>query len=307
MNIILLTKRGQSRQLSLTQPGVLFGLLFSTVLLVSACVYGGYALARIQSASAPDAQLAAWQSRLQKQSDEVRKAKAEVQTNIDAFARKMGEMQAHIIRLDALGQQLTKMAGLDQGEFDFKDAPAQGGPEVSADEAPLTVPQFVKALDDLSRQIDDRQQQLSVLENMIMNRNLQKEVLPAGRPIKNGWISSYFGLRTDPFTGRLARHEGMDFAGKEGTPVEAVAAGVVTWAGPRYGYGNLVEINHGDGYATRYGHNEKILVKVGDTVKKGQVISLMGSTGRSTGPHVHFEVLLNGHPVNPARYVQASR
>lgn len=307
MNIILLTKRGQSRQLSLTHPGVFLGFLFSTLLLVSAFVYAGYAFGRMESVATPTAQLASWQARLRQQSAEVKKARAEVQTNIDAFSRKMGEMQAHIIRLDALGQQLTKMAGLEQGEFDFKDAPAQGGPEINADEAPLTVPEFVKALDALSRQIDDRQQQLSVLENMMMNRNLQKEVLPAGRPIKNGWISSYFGLRTDPFTGRLARHEGMDFAGKEGTPVEAVAAGVVTWAGRRYGYGNLVEINHGDGYATRYGHNEKILVKVGDTVKKGQVISLMGSTGRSTGPHVHFEVLLHGHPVNPARYVQASR
>ncbi|UCE89604.1 MAG: M23 family metallopeptidase, partial [Pseudomonadota bacterium] len=136
---------------------------------------------------------------------------------------------------------------------------------------------------------------------------LQAEVMPAGRPVKRGWLSSYFGKRTDPFTGRRVHHAGVDFAGKLGSDVVAVAAGVVTYSGKRYGYGNLVEIDHGNGYSTRYGHNRENLVKVGDTLKKGHLIAKMGSSGRSTGPHVHFEVLLNGRAVNPKKYVHASR
>jgi murein DD-endopeptidase MepM/ murein hydrolase activator NlpD len=169
------------------------------------------------------------------------------------------------------------------------------------------VPDFIQELDALSRQLDDRSEQLSVLETMLMNRNLQQQALPAGRPIKKGWISSYYGMRTDPFTGKREHHAGVDFAGKHGAEVVAVGAGVVTWASERYGYGNLVEITHGNGIATRYGHNHKILVKVGDKVEKGDTLALMGSTGRSTGPHVHFEVLKNGRSVNPSEYIQAAR
>jgi murein DD-endopeptidase MepM/ murein hydrolase activator NlpD len=142
---------------------------------------------------------------------------------------------------------------------------------------------------------------------MMMNRNLQAEVKPAGRPITRGWLSSYFGSRTDPFTGRRAHHSGIDFAGKMGSDIVVVAAGVVTFSGRRSGYGNLVEVNHGNGYVTRYGHCSKNLVKVGTTVKKGQVIAKMGTSGRSTGPHVHFEVLYNGRAVDPKRYIHASR
>ncbi len=160
-------------------------------------------------------------------------------------------------------------------------------------------------MDKLAAQVEDRAQQLSLLESMLMTRGLEKEVLPEGRPITSGWLSSYFGMRTDPFTGRQERHKGVDFAGKAGSDVVAVAAGVVTWAGRRFGYGQLVEINHGNGYTTRYGHNQKIKVQVGDAVKKGQALALMGSTGRSTGPHVHFEVLRDGKPVDPMQYISA--
>ena len=140
--------------------------------------------------------------------------------------------------------------------------------------------------------------------DMILSQQ-KKSARPSGRPISKGWISSYFGKRTDPFSGKIERHKGMDFAGKAGSKISSVSAGVVTWASSRYGYGNLVEINHGHGYSTRYGHNAEILVEVGDTVEKGQAISLMGSTGRSTGPHVHFEVLLNDRQVDPIRFVQS--
>ena len=142
---------------------------------------------------------------------------------------------------------------------------------------------------------------------MLMTRNLQAEVIPAGRPITRGWLSSYYGMRTDPFSGRRAHHSGIDFAGKMGSDVVTVAAGVVTYSGRRSGYGNLVEINHGKGYVTRYGHNSELLVEVGETVKKGQIIAKMGSSGRSTGPHVHFEVLVNGRAVDPKKYILASK
>jgi murein DD-endopeptidase MepM/ murein hydrolase activator NlpD len=136
-----------------------------------------------------------------------------------------------------------------------------------------------------------------------MDRSLHERIMPSGRPVRNGWVSSGYGMRTDPFTGKKEFHEGIDFAGKEGSRVLAVADGIVSWAGWRKGYGKMVEITHGNGYATRYAHNEKLLVSVGETVKKGQTIALMGSTGRSTGPHVHFEVVHNDREVNPAKYV----
>lgn len=268
----------------------------------------GYQLGKIQAAPKPNELSLAMQSELDAQRLQVAEATRTAEENIDALALRLGKLQAHVMRLDALGQRLTDMAKLDKGEFDFDSPPAQGGPDTSKDEqaSSMDVPDFMKALDSLTTQLDDRDRQLAVLEEMMMNRTLDKEVVPAGRPITRGWLSSYFGNRTDPFTGRRAHHDGIDFAGKLGSDVVAVAAGVVTYAGKRYGYGNLVEINHGKGYATRYGHNSKILVKVGDMVKKGQVISKMGSTGRSTGPHVHFEVLYNGHAVNPIKYIRAS-
>ncbi|MFA7632535.1 MAG: M23 family metallopeptidase [Thiohalomonadaceae bacterium] len=249
----------------------------------------------------------ALQNELEKQRLDIDEARRTAEDNLNALALRMGQMQAHVMRLDALGQRLTNMAGLDDGEFNFEVAPALGGPENITAQQSLQVPDFIALLDNLSVQLENRGDQLSVLENMLLNRNLQAEVLPAGRPVQSGWISSSFGIRTDPFTGRLAHHNGIDFAGKEGNEVIAVASGVVTWAGSRFGYGNLVEINHGKGYVTRYGHNKSVEVKVGDTVKKGQAVAIMGSTGRSTGPHVHFEVLRNGRAVDPARYVYAVR
>jgi murein DD-endopeptidase MepM/ murein hydrolase activator NlpD len=158
----------------------------------------------------------------------------------------------------------------------------------------------------LNQQLEERQQQMGVLEMLFMNRNLSDEVFPAGRPVSDGWLSSYFGYRIDPFTGLREFHQGVDIAGNMDEPVKAVAAGVVSYAGQRSGYGNLVEINHGKGFVTRYGHNSVIKVKVGETVSKGQVVALMGSTGRSTGPHVHFEVWRNGTVVNPLKYLNAA-
>jgi murein DD-endopeptidase MepM/ murein hydrolase activator NlpD len=258
----------------------------------------------------PDDLTLALQAELDAQRLKIEEVKRNAEENMDALAVRLGTLQAHTIRIDALGQRLTQMANLDKGEFNFDQAPAQGGPmqgdELAAGSS-ISVPDFLKSLEELAAHIDDRSQQLGVLEDIIMTSNLQAEVIPAGRPITRGWMSSSFGIRTDPFNGRRVHHSGVDFAGKLGSDVISVAAGVVTYSGTRTGYGKLVEINHGKGYVTRYGHNKENLVQVGDTVKKGQVIAKIGTSGRSTGPHVHFEVLLNGHAVDPRRYILATR
>jgi murein DD-endopeptidase MepM/ murein hydrolase activator NlpD len=144
---------------------------------------------------------------------------------------------------------------------------------------------------------------LTALESILLNHHIDEQRYLTGKPIEAGWLSSYYGVRKDPFSGLPAMHKGVDFAGKEGTKVIATAAGVVTWSGQRYGYGNLVEINHGDGLMTRYGHNKQLSVKIGDVVTKGQKIALMGNTGRSTGAHVHYEVIRNGLQQDPLPYV----
>jgi murein DD-endopeptidase MepM/ murein hydrolase activator NlpD len=158
-------------------------------------------------------------------------------------------------------------------------------------------------LTQLEQRVNLRDSQLAALENVILARELKEEIHPEGRPVTRGFVSSYFGERADPFDGREAFHKGVDFAGAVGDKVVAVAEGVVTWAGERSGFGKLIEINHGDGYITRYAHNQRTLVAVGQMVKRGEAVALMGSTGRSTGPHVHFEVLRNGRQVNPLSFV----
>jgi murein DD-endopeptidase MepM/ murein hydrolase activator NlpD len=173
---------------------------------------------------------------------------------------------------------------------------------------PSSLPSLKGDLDRIAKHIENRQQQLDRLESMFFQRGLDQESFVSGRPVRWGWLSSSYGYRNDPFNGRRTWHAGVDFAGKEGSDIIAVASGVVTWSSERYGYGNLVEINHGDGYSTRYAHCKEILVKVGEVVEKGQVLALMGSTGRSTGPHVHFEVLRKGMTLDPKKFLhRASR
>jgi len=308
MNIIFIGKRGrQTKTLKLASPSVIFGAVLAATLIPSTMFFGGYFTAQQAAPGQDQALISAWQGEMEVQRDEIASARRKVNEDMDALAMRLGELQAKVIRLDALGARLTEVAKLDRGEFDFSTSPAVGGPEAAEAVESIAVPDFVQSLETLTRQVDDRSAQLGLLETMLMNRNLEDEVSPAGRPIKRGWISSYYGMRTDPFTGRREHHKGMDLAGKEGSDVISVGAGVVTWAGDRYGYGKLVEVNHGNGYATRYGHSAEVLVEVGDTVKKGQVLALMGSTGRSTGPHVHFEVLHKGKAVDPKKYILATR
>lgn len=249
-----------------------------------------------------------WREEMGQSRTEVAQATRQAREEMNALAQRLALLQAQSIRLNALGQRLVDMAELDEGEFNFSQPPGVGGPDSDAGSVgDLSMPDFLQTLDQLAQDLDNREQRLLALESYYLNHNLGQEVIPAGRPVAGGWMSSGFGVRTDPFTGRRAAHRGMDFAGKEGTEIQAVGSGVVTWSGDRFSYGNMVEINHGNGYITRYAHNKKNLVKAGDVVEKGQLIALLGSTGRSTAPHVHFEIIKNGRSVDPAKYVRAAR
>jgi murein DD-endopeptidase MepM/ murein hydrolase activator NlpD len=307
MQLILLSKdRGHVGHIRLTSGRVWLGIVAATLLISAGAFYGGITAARAFGISNPQAQVATWREELAQQQGIVDSTRRTLQQNLDALALRIGQMNAHVVRLDALGARLTQMAGLKDGEFDFSSVPSLGGPEepLAASEA-MQINGVVGALEVLGEQLEDRDRQLTVLEDLLINRKLRDEVRPEGRPVTSGYVSSQFGNRTDPFTGRRAFHKGVDFAGREGAEVVAVASGVVIWSGERYGYGQLVEINHGNGYVTRYAHNVDNLVAVGDTVRRGQVIARMGDTGRATGPNLHFEVLLNDRPVDPLTYVSA--
>jgi hypothetical protein len=240
---------------------------------------------------------------VQAQQAEVTALKAQLQDRIDALAMRLGVMNAHVIRLNALGKRLVQMAHINSHEFDFDDDPPQGGSDSDSVGRGAQVPDLTLMIDDLGRRIDSRSGQFAALENVILGRQLSMEIKPSGRPVREGYISSYFGERMDPFNGEDAFHKGVDFASDAGSDVVAVASGIVTWAGPREGYGNLVEVNHGNGYITRYAHAARVLVSVGDEVERGQAVAVVGSTGRSTGPHVHFELLKDGRQIDPMAFV----
>ena len=310
MKVILISdKSGQSRSISLgrwTRKVLSLCLLGVAPLSIGALV--GYGLS-INDGDVLDQQaLTAIKEKQSKEQQLLSKTKLNAEQHVHALTLRVAEMQARLVRLDALGERITAVAKLDRGEFDFSQIPAIGGPETDDQGGFFENPDFIDAIDSLSKRIENRTQQLNILETLLANRKIEGEVFLAGRPIKKGWMSSHYGHRTDPFNGRLAMHEGVDFAGKLGSEVITVGSGVVTWSGDRYGYGQMVEINHGSGYMTRYAHNMENKVEMGDIVKQGQVIALMGSSGRSTGPHVHFEVYKHGRAVDPATYIhRASR
>ena len=282
-------------------------LMVAVIALFAGAYYLGYRSVPVPFDPGPELYAAAWQEEVRRQRGEVDDAISDAGRNLDALALRMGEIQSRVVRLDALGRRLVEMADLDAEEFNFDDVPARGGPDLVTEREPFQVPDFLASLEELVRVLEDREPKLAVVEGTLMNRKLGAEVYPTGRPVSKGWISSVFGWRNDPLTGKRAFHEGIDFAGRASSEVVAAAAGVVVWSGSRWGFGNAVEVNHGNGYSTLYAHNKKNLVKVGETVKKGQVLALLGSTGRSSGPHVHFEVRRNGKAVNPMKFVRATR
>ena len=308
MNVVIFGKGfGTPRQVNLT--GLSAGLALTVVagIIVSAgFAAGSWHSSRTGSGVSND-QLEGLTGQLQEQRVSIESIRQENEDTLDALSIRIAQMNARMIRLDALGRRLTDMADIDDGEFDFDSDPAMGGPEEPmAAGSNVAIPEMLAAMDTLGAQLNNREAQLDVLEGVLMNQNLKDRVYPQGRPVDAGWLSSYFGKRTDPFTGKLANHTGIDFAGKMGAEISAVADGVVTWSADRYGYGIMVEINHGSGYSTRYAHNSENLVSIGDEVKKGQTVAFMGETGRATGPNLHFEVLHNGSRVNPVKFIRDS-
>jgi murein DD-endopeptidase MepM/ murein hydrolase activator NlpD len=227
--------------------------------------------------------------------------------HIDSLGQRVGQLQAHVSRLNAFGQRLTDMAGLDRSEFSFDTVPAIGGPEHPVPWDGVQEPVFEETLQLLEIALREKENELSVLEALLTDRELREKQYPHGWPTSSGgWLSSAYGHRTDPFTGRQAFHEGVDIAVQAGSEIRAMAAGVVSFSGNKPGYGLVVEINHGNGYETRYAHAKELIAKVGDRVEKGDAVALVGSTGRSTGSHVHIEVLKNGKAINPNDHLNSA-
>lgn len=289
--------------------------ILSSLLAVALVVTSTYVGFRIGSSEVTNVQLAevaeqelfmsqALSERLYEQKMQVDAAVDDAQENLNALAMRLGLLQAKVTRLEAMGSRLTHVAGLSAEEFNFEVAPAIGGMQDVDEQREMRVPDFLESLETLSDQITEREQQLTVVDSMLIFNKMELAAVPSGNPVSDGWVSSLYGKRTDPLTGKHDFHKGIDLAGREGTEVKSVGAGVVTWSGKQKGYGNVVEVDHGHGYVTRYAHNAENLVEIGDRVEKGQVIGLMGSTGRSTGPHVHFEVEQNGKLIDPKPFLE---
>ena len=275
-------------------------------LLLALLAISGFFLVSSRSTHSPEENIARIQyakTGLDEQANEVSVLKTNTEQRMAGVMLKLADMQSQILRLDVLGSRLVEQAKLNPAEFSFNQMPSMGGPLGSMPVEIQVEDVLLSKMSSMLEKIQSKAQELSVLESIMLSHHINQESRLEGKPISSGWLSSYYGIRKDPFNGLPAMHKGLDFAGKEGEPVLSTGAGIITWSGSRYGYGELVEIDHGGGLVTRYGHNKKVNVKIGDVVTKGQSIAVMGSTGRSTGPHVHYEVILKGKPQDPLPYV----
>jgi murein DD-endopeptidase MepM/ murein hydrolase activator NlpD len=302
MDIILVSGRlAKTRTIRLSHASMaLFAFLAFATLLVAA-VAVQYPIVRLDRGLMSDG-LRAWLASAQ--TEEQQKQQAYMRESLDTMAKRLGQMQAQMQRLDALGVRLTKVSGIKPSEFAFDKLPAEGGPYLPAAQKDISLESMVQQMSNLTLSMDDRNDKLMALETMLMQDRSNAWLIPSAMPVKTSWFSSNFGWRIDPFTGKKAMHEGVDFVVPTGTPVFASAGGVVEYAGMHPQFGNLVEIDHGNGVITRYAHNSKVLVQVGQMVRRGQKISLSGSTGRSTGAHMHFEVRYKGVAQNPVRFLK---
>jgi murein DD-endopeptidase MepM/ murein hydrolase activator NlpD len=226
-----------------------------------------------------------------------------MRANLDAMARKLGEMQAKLIQLEALGERVSGLAGINPA--DIRNASAQGGALVSG--RPLSMEELQATLADLDRLTGHNTDLMTVVESRLFDQKIRSSMVPTQQPVRAGHVGSAFGWRIDPFTGRSALHTGLDFQADQGTPILAAAGGVVVTQEAHPAYGNMVEVDHGNDLITRYAHASKVWVKKGDLVKRGQKIADVGTTGRSTGPHLHFEVMVQGVPQDPQKFLAAGR
>ena len=241
-------------------------------------------------------------AKVEQQEQELQKVRQQAQTEVNALAARLGELQAQATRLNALGERLTQMGQLEDGEFDFNETPGLGeGASGATQDIPMSA---VNAeLQTLEQRFAASGRQLAVMESLLFDHQLQQNAVPSRMPIRNSYVTSSFGTRADPFGRGRGNHKGIDFHARVGDPVMSVADGVVSFSGVKGGYGNVVEVDHGNGYKTLYAHNSRLTVKAGDLVRAGQEVAKAGSTGRSTGAHVHFEVWEGGRVVNPRKFL----
>ena len=309
MQIILVSRTKRvPKTFNLADRRLRFRLIAAATAAVLACAGLGATVA-LAMASPRDralAEITRLHQQVAKQNAQLGDVRKDAQRDIDALAAKLGQLQAQSTRLNALGERLAQMGKLDSSEFNFNEQPAIGGVEDANDSA-YALPQALDTgIDQLASRFDSQQAQLSALQSLLLDAKIESNLKPTGMPVE-GYISSYFGGRPDPFSGHAAYHTGLDISAPTGTPVHAVAEGMVTFAGLRSGYGDVIEIDHGNGYMTRYAHNSSLIVRPGQRVHVGDVIAKAGSTGRSTGSHVHFEVWYKGNVVNPLAYVRNHR
>ncbi len=302
MNVIIAAKFLRSpKKLAFDDPKVA-GTALGAIALVLALAFGTGYLARGANGAALE-EIARLQAEMAEQQVALDLAREDAQREVNAIAARVGELQAQANRLNALGDRLTRVGKLKDGEFNFSELPGQGGSESASD---VPSGDLLSSLDALQTQFSHSGRQLSVLESLLFDQKLDSKSTPAGMPSR-GYISSGYGGRSDPFGRGRAHHLGIDIDSNTGDPITAAAEGVVSFSGVRNGYGNVVEIDHGNGYKTLYAHNSVNLVRAGDVVRSGQLIGKVGSTGRSTGSHLHFEVMLNGRQVNPRQYLAKAR
>ncbi len=305
MHIILVSDRlATARTITLSWRHLIFavGLLFASVLTLSSLF--SYVTVR----HAAEIRLPFLQNLLRAvNAEETQRSKDFVRENLNAMAVKLGEMQAQLLRLDTIGERLAGMAGVKPQDLKAMESKVDGRG------GPLILPQAVspgdlqKAVDALARQVEAKSDALSLIESQLLEERIRKSLLPTSLPVAVQWNASAYGWRMDPFTGERAMHEGVDFVATTGTAIHAAAAGVVTTSEHHPQYGNLIEIDHGKELTTRYAHASRLLVKPGQLVKRGQKIAEVGTTGRSTGPHLHFEVRVRGIAQNPDRFLRMAQ
>ncbi len=304
MNIILIANNSErARKLTLTKTNIILSIaVFLIIIIASALILNFISLRYADRIEAPLLRTIL----VNPQEERHQKIQMHLQDNLNIMASKLGQMQAQLLRLDALGERLAESTGIKTRDLSFKEIPGQGGARNNILSEDLTVDEFDQKLQELSNLLDERTDKLGALDSLLRYGRVTKFVLPSEMPVETDWYSSGFGYRIDPFTGKKAFHEGVDFVAEIGTPIKAAAGGVVIYSDRHPEYGNMIEIDHGDDLVSRYAHASKLVVARGEVVLQGQKIGEVGNTGRSTGAHLHFEIRHKDKPQNPSKFLKKS-
>ncbi len=304
MDIILVSNHfAKTRSITLKRTHLMLAATLGLGLFLASLLAAQYVIVRFQP-GALSSDMRAWLTSAQAEGQQ--KQQAYLREGLDTMAMRLGQMQAQLVRLNTLGARLAKLSGINPQEFAFDKIPAQGGPYIPDAQQDVSLSSMNQQLTNLSVLLNDRNDKLMAMETLLMQGRFDKKLLPSVAPISDGWYSSNFGWRIDPVTGQGAMHEGVDYMVPEGTSIRAAAGGIVVYSGYDPQYGNMMEIDHGNDIVTRYAHASRLLTKVGQVVRRGQEIAKVGSTGRSTGNHLHFEVRYKGIAQNPLRFLKDS-